>query len=92
MKAKWTSDIAFLARAAHVPKAKRVRLELEWVSVDKRHNPDNLEAGQKFIWDGLQTAGVLENDGWNQNAGSSHSHRLGPRAGVWVTVIPQEAA
>jgi Holliday junction resolvase RusA-like endonuclease len=88
MKARWTQDVAWHARAALVPKASRVRLELEWVSVDKRHNPDNLEAGQKFVWDGLQAAGVLENDGWAQNAGSTHRHSLGPRAGVWVTVVP----
>lgn len=88
MKARWTGDIALLIRAARVPPMQRVRLRFDWVSVDRRHDPDNLEAAQKFIWDALKhkAAKVLENDGWAQHGGSEHHHQLGPRAGVWVTV------
>ena len=87
IKAEWTSTIAWIIKAAHVPPMARVRCEFEWVSLDKRHDPDNIEAGQKFVWDALKVAGVLANDGWQQNAGSSHTHRIGPKAGVWVTVL-----
>jgi hypothetical protein len=94
MKEQWTGTIYFAARAALVPRLARVRLRLDWVHVDKRHDPDNQEAGQKFVWDGLKgppaqcKAGtsVLANDGWDQNAGTEHHHEVGPRAGVWVTV------
>lgn len=93
LKAEWTSTIAWIIKAAHVPPMERVRCEFEWVSTDKRHDPDNIEAGQKFVWDALCApkkgrpgAGVIVNDGWEQNAGSSHTHTLGPKAGVWVTV------
>jgi hypothetical protein len=94
LKVKWTSDIVWCIKAAIPPKGMaRVRCDFEWVSVDKRHDPDNIEAGQKFVWDSLSAprngkpgAGVIPNDGWAQNAGSSHRHVVGPRAGVWVTV------
>lgn len=98
MKAQWTETVYMLTRAARIPRLRRVHLRLTWVHADKRHDPDNCEAGQKFVWDGLKgppsqcKAGttVLENDGWDQNAGSEHSHKVGPKAGVWVTVTEAE--
>jgi hypothetical protein len=91
MKSKWTNDIAFLIRAAKIPRGlTRILCAFEWVSRDRRHDPDNIEAAQKFIWDALKLSGVLPNDGWEQNAGSTHSHRVaeeGERPGVWVTVM-----
>ena len=88
LKKEWTETIAWIIKAARVPKLDRVRCTFEWVSVDKRHDPDNIEAGQKFVMDALKLAGVIENDGWAQNAGSTHTHRIGPKAGCWVTVDP----
>ena len=94
MKAKWTGGIALIILAERLPKLKRIQCEFEWISTDKRHDPDNIEAAQKFIWDALcpkskgkPGAGVIENDGWEQNAGSSHRHSIGPKPGVWVTII-----
>lgn len=100
MKAKWTGTVYFCAKAARVPRLPRVRLELNWVHADQRHDPDNQEAGQKFIWDGLKgpdaqcKAGlsVLANDGWDQNAGTTHHHVVGSRPGVWVAVNEVEPA
>ena len=94
MKTKWTNDIALLLMAARAPKGlARVRCHFLWVSIEKRHDPDNIEAAQKFVWDALcpprkgkAGAGVIPNDGWDQNAGSTHDHNVGPKAGVWVTV------
>jgi Holliday junction resolvase RusA-like endonuclease len=86
VKAEWTSTIAWIVKAAHIPKMSRVRCRFEWVSANKRHDPDNIEAGQKFVWDALKVAGVIPNDGWDQNAGSEHLHAIGPKPGVWVTV------
>lgn len=39
----------------------KVDLLFEWHS-STRHDPDNVAFAKKFILDGLQTAGVLEND------------------------------
>jgi Holliday junction resolvase RusA-like endonuclease len=33
-----------------------------WHVPNKRSDPDNISFGQKFIFDGLQLAGVIEND------------------------------
>ena len=96
MKARWTSDIVWMIKAAIPPKGlTRVRCEFEWVHLDKRHDPDNQEAAQKFVWDSLSPprggkpgAGVIPGDGWAQNAGSTHTHVVGAKPGVWVTVVP----
>ena len=32
---------------------------------DRRKDKDNIAFAKKFIFDGLQQAGVIENDGWN---------------------------
>ena len=86
MKSKWTKTIAERIRRAGVPRLARIRCEFLWFSVNKRHDPDNIEAGQKFVWDALKEAGVLKNDGWNQNAGSFHQHRLWKSPGVWILI------
>ena len=92
LKAEWTQKIAWIIKAAHIPKCERIRCEFEWVSKDKRRDPDGVEAaGAKFVWDSLQLSGVIENDGWSQNAGSTHTHRLvdkPERPGVRVTIVP----
>jgi hypothetical protein len=96
LKARWTNDIVWMIKASSPPKGlTRVRCEFEWVHPNKRHDPDNQEAAQKFIWDSLSAprggkpgAGVIPGDGWAQNAGSSHTHRIGDKPGVWVTVVP----
>lgn len=39
---------------------------ITWYCPNRRKDKDNIAAGQKFIFDGLQDAGVLANDGWGQ--------------------------
>ena len=54
MKTKWTNHIVLLILAARLPKGlTRIRCEFEWVSPNRQHDPDNIEAAQKFIWDAL---------------------------------------
>lgn len=93
MKEKWTNDVALHVLAAHVPKGKitRVKLHMHWF--EKKHtngterDPDNIEAGQKFIWDGLVHAKVLPNDKRANNAGTTHECTYNaPVAGVEVTI------
>jgi len=36
----------------------------EWIEPNKRRDPDNIIGGMKFIFDGLQMAGIISNDGW----------------------------
>jgi Holliday junction resolvase RusA-like endonuclease len=93
MKKAWTEKVAIHALAARIPKGrfKRVRLHLRWLEPPRlssalERDPDNIEAGQKFVWDGLVHAKILPNDRRANNAGSVHTHDTGPMAGVEVTI------
>jgi Holliday junction resolvase RusA-like endonuclease len=93
MKKAWTEKIAWCARAAglHRHPLERIRVEFNWIDPRNangaQRDPDNIEAGQKFVWDGLKLAGVIPNDTRKQNAGTKHHHDVGPLAGVEVTII-----
>ena len=43
-------------------------VSIAWYEKNKRRDPDNIVSAKKFILDGLQEAGVIENDGWAQIA------------------------
>lgn len=45
---------------------------ITWYMQNRRRNKDNIMAGQKFIFDGLQQAGVITNDGWKQLNNVTH--------------------
>lgn len=45
---------------------------ITWIPPDKRTDKDNIIAGQKYIFDGLQKAGKLTNDGWKQIGDITH--------------------
>lgn len=47
-----------------------------WYCKDKRRDKDNIMAGQKFIFDGLQSAGIIKNDGWKEIGNISHKFLL----------------
>lgn len=54
---------------------KPIDVEITWFCPDKKSDPDNIMAGQKFIFDGMQKAGLIKNDGWNNI--NSISHKFG---------------
>lgn len=56
-------------RAKKLPRFSRVYLKITYYRKNRKHDPDNIAAGKKFILDGLVEAGVLENDGWKQISG-----------------------
>jgi Holliday junction resolvase RusA-like endonuclease len=93
MKKTWTEKVAWHARAAQLHRKPMVRVRLEFLWTEARNangvqrDPDNIEAGQKFIWDGLKHAGVIPNDTRKENAGTKHDHAVGVMAGVEVTII-----
>lgn len=91
LKKQWTQNIAWLAKAARVPKFTTIRLELTWVepihSNGAERDRDNIEAGVKFINDGLKEAKVIPDDKPENYTGSTHHHEKAAKPGVWVTVI-----
>lgn len=74
IKEEYTNLVAQYCK--HLPHVKRVNVLITWYCKDKRIDPDNLMAGQKFILDGLVTAGVLPNDGWNEIGDIHHSFKI----------------
>jgi Holliday junction resolvase RusA-like endonuclease len=90
LKKQWTDNVAWMARAAHLPRFTAIRLELLWVEpINKngaKRDRDNIEAGVKFLADGLKAAGVIPDDRPENYLGASHDHDRGEKPGVWVTI------
>lgn len=62
MKKKCTAQVKEQCLSQQIESVKgKVDLLFEWHS-STRHDPDNVAFAKKFILDGLQAAGVLEND------------------------------
>lgn len=62
MKKKCTEQVKEQCLSQEIqPASGKVDLLFEWHS-STRHDPDNVAFAKKFILDGLQAAGVLEND------------------------------
>ena len=62
MKKKCTEQVKAQCVSQQIESVKgKVDLLFEWHS-STRHDPDNVAFAKKFILDGLQAAGVLEND------------------------------
>lgn len=62
MKKKCTEQVKEQCVSQQIESVKgKVDLLFEWHS-STRHDPDNVAFAKKFILDGLQAAGVLEND------------------------------
>ena len=69
MKREYTNVCAiFIRKAVKRPIECHVILHITWYCKNKRKDKDNISAGKKFIFDGLQKSGVLKNDGWGEIA------------------------
>ena len=73
-KKEYTEEVAWLAKQARLPKFEKACLVITWFEPDRRRDPDNIMAGQKFILDGLVAAKVIPND--NQKYIVSIIHRF----------------
>ncbi len=49
-----------------------------WYRKDKKTDPDNISAAQKFVFDSLVKAEVLAGDGWGQVKSIHHDFKIGP--------------
>ncbi|MDN6161618.1 RusA family crossover junction endodeoxyribonuclease [Tetragenococcus halophilus] len=46
-----------------------IKLHITWFCENRRIDPDNVAFAKKFLLDGMQEAGCLKNDGFNQIKG-----------------------
>lgn len=85
MKERYTTEIAWLAKK--LPQYERITLVITWYEPDRRRDPDNIMAGQKFILDALVHAGVIPNDSQRYVRGITHRFRvdrINPRVEVEI--------
>ena len=93
MKENLENLIIWSAVSQRVPYYKEVELEITYYRPDRRHDPDNIVIGKKFILDGLQKAGVLKNDGWKEVKGFKESwfvDKYDPRTEVILKIPKRE--
>jgi Holliday junction resolvase RusA-like endonuclease len=76
MKQIYTDLVAWYAKSARLPHVVRADFIITWYEKDRKRDKDNIQAGQKFIFDGLVEAGVLKNDGWKQVGDVTHRIRV----------------
>lgn len=67
MKSTYEDMIGWVAKK--IDPFDRAWLDIIWYEPNRRRDLDNIAAGKKFILDGLQAIGKIENDGWKQIAG-----------------------
>ncbi|MDY2987919.1 MAG: hypothetical protein SOR77_09830 [Peptoniphilus sp.] len=73
LKKETTEMIAWNIKAQMNGKIKnQIDITFKWHCKDKRRDKDNIMSAQKFIFDGLQMAGIIKNDGWNEVRNISH--------------------
>ena len=91
MKQTYTDMVAWLAKK--LPAYKRVALVITWYEPDRRRDPDNIMAGQKFILDGMVQAGTIPNDSQKHVKGILHRFdvdRKNPRVEVEILDMEKE--
>lgn len=51
-----------------------------WKHPNRRTDIDNVESGQKFVWDGLVLGGIIRNDTWKHRPTTTvHEHTVDKR-------------
>lgn len=71
MKKEYTNLVHWTCKS-QLPRDYKVEkcfLDIAYYCKDKRRDKDNIAACKKFIFDGMQSAGVIKNDGWREVEG-----------------------
>ncbi len=89
LKSTYTGIVVWECRAQRIKPVKCADFTFIWTEQNKRRNKDNIASAKKFILDGLQAAGVIENDGWKQINTLRDEFRVG--SGYSVEVVISEA-
>ena len=85
-----TELVAWCAKKAKIPTLAKIGLIITWYEPNMKRDPDNVQAGVKYIWDGLVVAGALINDGWKQQGPVQHImavDRDRPRVEIEITEV-----
>lgn len=71
-----TELVALYAKTQLKEIKNKVDLEVTWFCENRRKDKDNIASGLKFILDGVQMAGKLKNDGWNEIGDIHHFFKV----------------
>lgn len=87
MKDKYDALVFYSAKSQHIQKVECADFRIVWYRKNRLSDKDNVIAGQKFVFDGLQKAGVLANDGWSQIGSIQHEFVIDkkcPRVEIFI--------
>lgn len=73
----------------------RFDMVVTWYCPNRRKDKDNIMAGQKFLFDGMQAAGIIKNDGWKQVRDVIHRFEVDkdePRIEVEIIAVEEATA
>lgn len=90
MKREYTDLVTLIAKSKIKKTYEKIDIEINWICKNKRKDKDNIQAGIKFILDGLVQANVIENDGWKQVGDIYHKFKVdkkNPRVEVRIREV-----
>ena len=92
MKETYTQLVAWEVIRQKIPNLGYADFEILWIMPNKREDKDNIQAGQKFIFDGIVEAGRWKNDGWKQIGKVNHDFAIdkhNPRVEIEIIEIKE---
>ena len=70
---KKQAEALILPQLPRVTQSGKCHVTFRWHCPNTRRDPDNIASAQKFILDAMQSAGIIDNDGWRQVASLNHT-------------------
>jgi Holliday junction resolvase RusA-like endonuclease len=74
MKRTYTGELVFCIQESRRPQYPKVAVMVDWFEPNAKRDPDNIMAGQKFIFDALVHKGIIADD--DQKHVASITHRF----------------
>lgn len=90
IKRQHTEHIAWIVKSTIKKKYKKIDVDINWICKNRMKDKDNIQAGTKFILDGLVEGGAIEGDGWKQIGNINHNFEVDehdPRIEVTITEV-----
>ena len=69
------------------PQYEAISIDLTWIEIRKKRDPDNVFAAVKFILDGIKTAGIIDDDDRDHVASITNRITVSDSRGVVVRMI-----
>lgn len=90
MKKKWVDRLCFEIYKENILPVDKVFVYLLWFEKNKKRDPDNIASFVKFVFDALQKAKIVKNDGWNEILGWENKFKVSDKRGVRVRLAGGE--